>query len=137
MRRLRRNFSLTLVGEVGSLDYGIHISIGEDTFINADVIFLDSATITIGSRVLVAPRVGFYTPQHPIEPEERAKGGEYAYPIVVEDDVWIGAGASILSGVTIGRGSIVAAGSVVVRSVPPRTIVAGCPAQIIRRIGEE
>ena len=119
------------------VDYGIHISIGEDTFINADVIFLDSATITIGSRVLVAPRVGFYTPQHPIEPEERAKGGEYAYPIVVEDDVWIGAGASILSGVTIGRGSIVAAGSVVVRSVPPRTIVAGCPAQIIRRIGEE
>lgn len=113
------------------VDYGIHVSIGEDTFINTDIVLLDSGLITIGNRVLVGPRVGFYTPQHPINPEDRAQGGEYVQPIVVEDEVWIGAGVSILSGVTIGRGSIV-----VVRSVPPKTVVAGNPVQIIRSIGE-
>lgn len=119
------------------VDYGIHTSIGEYSFVNTDVVLLDAAPIRIGDRVLIGPRVGIYTSQHPLDPEQRKQGLEYAEPITIEDDVWIGAGVTILSGVTIGRGSVVAAGSVVVHSVPEKSLIAGNPAQIIRMIGEK
>ena len=96
-------------------DYGCNITVGDTFYANYDCVFLDAAPITIGNNVLVAPRVCFYTAGHPIDPSVRNTGLEFAAPITVEDDVWIGGSVTVLPGVTIGRGTIVAAG-------PPRAL---------------
>lgn len=103
-------------------DYGLGASFGERVFINQGCCFLDFGGITIGDRVLIGPRVTLSTAGHPVELDERYDFITYA-PIVVEDDVWIGAGATITPGVTIGRGSVVGAGAVVAKDVPPLSVV--------------
>jgi acetyltransferase-like isoleucine patch superfamily enzyme len=105
-------------------DYGLGASFGERVFINQGCYFLDLGGITIGDRVLVGPRVTLSTAGHPIEPGERFDFITHA-PIVIEDDVWIGAGATVTPGVTIGRGSVVGAGAVVAADVPPMCVVTG------------
>ena len=125
-----------------SWEYGIHIEIGEGTFINRNCTILDSAPVSIGKRVAIGPNVSLLGSGHPIPPEDRfvlnPENGLIkrvvvtADPITIEDDCWIGGGAILLGGVTIGRGAMVAAGSVVTKSVPPRTLVGGNPARIIR-----
>ncbi|WP_431247782.1 sugar O-acetyltransferase [Leifsonia xyli] len=112
-------------------DHGRNLDFGERVFINQNCTFLDYAGIRLGSRVMVAPRATFITVGHPVDTEDRRvwlTGG----PIVVEDNVWIGAGATILPGVTIGRDSVVAAGAIVAEDVPPQSLVAGTKAEVRR-----
>ncbi|KAI5799335.1 trimeric LpxA-like protein [Peziza echinospora] len=99
-------------------DYGYNTRIAAGSFINFNATFLDTCPITIGTRVLVGPNVSFYAATHPIDPRVRngCNGPELGKPIVVEDDVWIGGGAIICPGVTIGKGSTVGAGSVVTKA---------------------
>ena len=115
-------------------DYGCNITVGDTFYANYDCVFLDAAPITIGNNVLVAPRVCFYTAGHPIASSVRNTGLEFAAPITVEDDVWIGGNVTVLPGVTIGRGTIVAAGSVVTKDLPSGVIAAGNPCRVLRAI---
>jgi acetyltransferase-like isoleucine patch superfamily enzyme len=103
-------------------DYGLGATFGERVFINQGCFFLDLGGITIGDRVLIGPRVTLSTAGHPVELEDRYDFLTHA-PIVIEDDVWIGAGATVTPGVTIGRGSVIGAGTVVAKDVPPLTVV--------------
>ena len=103
-------------------DYGLGASFGERVFINQGCFFLDYGGISLGDRVLIGPRVTLSTAGHPVEVDERYDFITHA-PIVIEDDVWIGAAATVSPGVTIGRGSVVGAGAVVAKDVPPLTVV--------------
>jgi len=105
-------------------DHGLGASFGERVFINQGCFLLDFGGITIGDRVLVGPRVTLTTAGHPVQPDERFDFITHA-PIVIEDDVWIGAAATITPGVTVGRGSVIGAGTVVATDVPPMTVVTG------------
>ncbi|HEY6796403.1 MAG TPA: sugar O-acetyltransferase [Kineosporiaceae bacterium] len=103
-------------------DYGLGASFGERVFINQGCFFLDYGGITIGDRVMIGPRVTLSTAGHPVELDERYDFITHA-PIQIEDDVWIGAAATVTPGVTIGRGSVVGAGAVVAMDVPPLSVV--------------
>jgi acetyltransferase-like isoleucine patch superfamily enzyme len=105
-------------------DYGLGASFGERVFINQGCFFLDYGGITIGDRVMIGPRVTLSTAGHPVEVDERYDFITHA-PIVIEDDVWIGAAATVTPGVTIGYGSVVGAGAVVAKDVPPLSVVTG------------
>ena len=112
-------------------DHGLHLDLAERVFINQNCTFLDYAGIRLGERVMVGPKVTFITVGHPVDTEERRvwlTGG----PIDVAENVWIGAGATILPGVTIGRDAVIAAGAVVADDVPSATLVAG-PKATVRR----
>lgn len=117
-------------------DYGIHITVGRDVFVNYDCVFLDVAPISIGDRVLIGPQVGLYTAGHPIAPEVRDTGLEYGLPITLQDGVWLGGHVTVCPGVTIGKNSVIAAGSVVTRDIPPDVIAAGAPCRVLRPISE-
>lgn len=125
-------------------EYGVNIIVGEGCFVNYNCTFLDIAPITFGNGVWVGANVTLATPNHPFLAEERLPADypdgnhdlEYASPITVKDGCWICSGATVCGGVTIGENSIVAAGAVVSRDVPPNSIVAGVPARVIRRIDE-
>ena len=115
-------------------DYGLGASFGERVFINQGCFFLDYGGITIGDRVLIGPRVTLTTAGHPVEPGERYDFITHA-PIVIEDDVWIGAAATVTPGVTIGRGSVVGAGAVVAKDVPPLSVVTATSIVERKRLG--
>jgi acetyltransferase-like isoleucine patch superfamily enzyme len=119
-----------------AMDYGYNVKLGQNVFINFNSVFLDTCLITIGSRTMCGPNVSFYSATHPVDPAIRdgTRGPETGKEIHVGEDCWIGGNAILLPGVTIGRGSVVGAGSVVTKSVPDFTIVAGNPAKIIRKI---
>lgn len=104
-------------------DYGINIELGNQVFINRNVFILDAAPVKIGNHVKIGQNVNICTMNHAIDPDLRSKGFCKAEPITIEDDVWIGAGCTILPGVTIGYNSIISAGLVVKESVPPNVIV--------------
>ena len=114
------------------------VAIGEGTtlWFNA-VLRGDVNTITIGDRVLIGPRTGLYTAGHPIAPEVRDTGLEYGLPITLEDGVWLGGSVAVCPGVTIGQNSIIAAGSVVTKDIPPNVIAAGNPCRVLRPITDE
>lgn len=118
------------------VDYGRYIRIGARSFVNFGLVALDVAPITIGEDVRIGPNVQLLPPTHPLEPSTRKAGWEGGLPIVIEDNVWIGGGAIILAGVTIGKDSVVGAGAVVTRDVPPGVVVAGNPARVLRRLDE-
>jgi acetyltransferase-like isoleucine patch superfamily enzyme len=112
-------------------DHGLNLSLGERVFINQGCTFLDYAGIRLGAGTMVGPKATFITVSHPVDPGERRDwltGG----PIEVEENVWIGAGATILPGVRIGRDAVVAAGAVVADDVPARSLVAGPKASVHR-----
>jgi maltose O-acetyltransferase len=115
-------------------DYGDLISMGRDSFVNANCTVLDCAPVTIGDRAQIASGVQLIAADHPREIELRARKVELAKPVTVSEDVWIGAGAIVCPGVTIGAGSIVGAGSVVVRDVPAGVMAAGNPCRVIREL---
>ncbi len=117
-------------------DYGFNIAIGDHFYANVNLVVLDCAPVTIGNHVFIAPHVGLCTAGHPLDAERRNRGLEYAFPIVIEDDVWIGGGVSVMPGVTIGRGSVIGAGAVVTRDVPPMSLVVGNPGRVLRQITE-
>lgn len=114
------------------INYGKHTKIGKNVFINFDCVFLDLGGITIEDNVLIAPKVSLLSEGHPISPDERHS--LVPKPIHIKKNAWIGANATILQGVTIGRNSVVASGSVVSKDVPDNVIVGGIPAKIIKTI---
>jgi acetyltransferase-like isoleucine patch superfamily enzyme len=114
-------------------DYGLNITIGRAVFIGYECAFTGSADITIADQVMIAHKVNLVTAGHPVEPAKR-RSYITAASITIETNVWIGAAATILPGVTIGADSVVAAGAVVTHDVPPATLVAGVPARVIRNI---
>ncbi|MGW1376931.1 DapH/DapD/GlmU-related protein [Streptomyces sp. NPDC002446] len=113
-------------------DHGLHLDLAERVFINQNCTFLDYAGIRLGERVMVGPKATFITVGHPVDPEER-RGWLSGAPIDVAENVWIGAGATILPGVSIGRDAVVAAGAVVTDDVPPASLVTGSKATVHRR----
>lgn len=116
-------------------DWGQHISIGKEVFINMGCTFMDRGGITIEDKVLIGPKVNLITENHPESSELRRY--VYSQPIHIKKGAWIGASATVLPGITIGENAIVGAGSVVTKNVPDNTIVGGIPAKPIRQIKTE
>lgn len=115
-------------------DYGYNIRVGNNFYANFNLVILDEAPVTFGDNVFIAPNCGFYTAGHPIDAVERNKGLEYARPFTVGDNVWIGAGVSVLPGVSIGDNCVIGAGSVVVKDIPPYSLAVGNPCRVIKTI---
>ena len=113
-------------------DYGTNTTIGEATFINHGAYFMDGAPITIGTHCFIGPNLGCYTAEHAHDIPRRNQGIERARPITIENDCWLGGDVKILPGVTIGTGSIIGAGSIVTKSIPPHSIAVGNPCRVIR-----
>ena len=139
----RRSLLAELLGSVGEeveirapifVDYGSHIRIGARTFINFGLTALDVATITIGDDVLMGPNVQLLTPVHPIAVEPRRAKWEAALPITIEDNVWIGGLVVICPGISIGKDSVIGAGAVVTKDVPPGSIAVGNPARVVSSV---
>lgn len=114
-------------------DYGTNIELGERVFFNFNCVVLDVCRVQIGAFTLFGPAVQIYTPMHPFDPELRRKQ-EYGTPVTIGSDVWVGGGAIILPGVSIGSRSVIGAGSVVTRDVPEDVFAAGNPCRVIRAI---
>ncbi|MDE6484169.1 MAG: sugar O-acetyltransferase [Duncaniella sp.] len=132
-----------LLGEVkGSIlieqpfycDYGYNIKVGENFYANFNLVILDGAPVTFGDNVFIAPDCGFYTAGHPLDATERNKGLEYARPITVGNNVWIGAKVCVLPGVTIGDNCVIGAGSVVNKDIPANSLAVGNPCRVIKKI---
>jgi acetyltransferase-like isoleucine patch superfamily enzyme len=117
-------------------EHGLSIRVGRNVFINQGCTLNDIGGIEIGDDVMIGPRVSLITSGHPLDPNQRRKQ-IVAAPIVIQRNVWLGAGAMVLQGVTVGEDSVVAAGAVVTRDVPPGTLVAGVPAQVLRPISAD
>ncbi|MFI3286004.1 MAG: sugar O-acetyltransferase [Rikenellaceae bacterium] len=115
-------------------DYGYNISIGENFYSNHNLVILDGAKVTFGDNVFIAPACGFYTATHPTDAAERNKGLEFAKPITIGNNVWIGGGVTVLPGVEIGDNCVIGAGSVVVKSIPENSIAVGNPCKVIRKL---
>lgn len=142
-----------LLGKVGKnvsigvpfyCDHGKSIFIGDDVIVGLNCTFVDNAEIHIGNRVMIAPNVQIYTASHPTLPQERLIDNwegvsptyfrTYAKPVIIEDNVWIGGGAIILPGVTIGKNAVIGAGSVVNKSIPENCVAAGNPCKVIKKL---
>ena len=117
-------------------DYGRNITLGKNVFFNFNCVILDVAEVRIGARTLFGPAAQVYTATHPMSAKERASGLEMGYPITIGEDVWIGGGAIICPGVTIGDRSVIGAGSVVTKDVPADVFAAGNPCKIVRKLEE-
>lgn len=144
-REFRRQIYLQLFGKGGATvwmqppffcDYGSNIELGERVFFNFNCVVLDVCPVKIGDYTLFGPAVQILTPMHPLEAGLRRKQ-EYAKPIEIGSDVWVGGGALILPGVRIGSKAVIGAGSVVTRDVPEAVFAAGNPCRVIRELTEK
>lgn len=115
-------------------DYGYNIKVGDRVFFNFNCVVLDVAAVTIGSRTLFGPNVQIYTATHPMNFKERASGLEFAKPIAIGEDVWIGGSVVVCPGVSIGDRSVIGAGSVVTKDIPADVFAAGNPCRVIRSL---
>ncbi|OXM72528.1 maltose acetyltransferase [Amycolatopsis sp. KNN50.9b] len=132
-----------LLGSVGEdvevrpplyVDYGSHVTIGPRTFLNYGVVLLDVAPITIGADVQIGPGVQLLTPTHPLDAELRRAKWEAGKPVTVHDNVWLGGGVIVCPGVTIGADTVVGAGAVVTRDLPPSVVAVGNPARVVKTL---
>ncbi len=139
-----------LFGEMGTsvwietpffCDYGENITIGENTFVNTNCMFLDNNKITIGKNGLVAPYVQIYTASHPLKASQRIiktlGGSEYltsSKPVSIGDNVWIGGNSIICPGITIGHNVTIGAGSVVIKDIPDNVLAYGNPCKVIKKL---
>ena len=142
-RELRERIIRELFGSAGDsiwieppfrCDYGTNIVLGNNVYFNFNCVILDPASVTIGDNVMLGPAVQIYTATHPLNASERRMGREFAQPVAIGSDVWVGGGAIILPGVHIGERSIIGAGSVVTRDIPGGVFAAGNPCRVIRNI---
>jgi maltose O-acetyltransferase len=113
-------------------DYGCNIELGRNVYFNFNCVILDVMKVRIGNNVLFAPAVHVYTALHPMDADERRSGLEFAKPVVIGNDVWLGGGAIVCPGVTIGDRAVIGAGSVVVADVPAGAFAAGNPCRVLR-----
>ncbi|MCM3132839.1 sugar O-acetyltransferase [Paenibacillus polysaccharolyticus] len=118
-------------------DFGYNIEIGEGFFSNYNCTILDGAKVTFGKNVFIAPNCCFSTAGHPLDSEQRNAGLEFAYPITVGNNVWFGAGVTVLPGVTIGDDVVIGAGSIVNKDIPSGVIAVGNPCRVLREFTEE
>lgn len=118
-------------------DYGYNIEIGKHFFANHDCVILDGAKVVFGDNVWIGPHCGFYTAGHPIDYKRRNQGLEYAFPITIGNNVWIGGGVQVMPGVKIGNNVVIGSGSVVTRDIPDDVIAVGNPCKVLRFITEE
>jgi maltose O-acetyltransferase len=139
----RRKILVELLGELGDdaevrpplwCDYGYQVRIGAGSFVNFGLVALDVAPITIGVDVQLGPNVQLLTPTHPLDPQRRRAKWEAAEPITIDDNAWLGGGVIVLPGVTIGADTVVGAGSVVTRDLPPGVLAVGNPARVLREL---
>lgn len=151
---LKQEILKELLGKVGEnvlidvpfyCDYGKHISIGDNVIVGINCTFVDCNKITIGNKVMIASNVQICTATHPVASEDRLPKDwtpdsgvpfftTYAEPVTIGDNVWIGAGATILPGVEIGENCVIGAGSVVTKSIPSNSLAVGVPAKVIKSI---
>jgi len=118
-------------------DYGSNIFLGERFYANHNCVILDVAEVHIGDRVMFGPNVQIYATTHPLDPVERATGKEFCAAVTIGDDCWIGGSAVILAGVTIGKGSVIGAGSLVNKDIPEGVVAAGNPCRVIKKINPQ
>ncbi|WP_436536743.1 sugar O-acetyltransferase [Actinoplanes sp. HUAS TT8] len=142
----RRKLLERILGSVGErtvllspfhAGFGSNVHIGDDFFGNVNLTFVDDVEIRIGNGVMIAPGVTLTTTGHPIHPNLREDFRRFSEPIVIEDKVWIGSNVVVLPGVRIGYGSVIGAGSVVSRDIPPMSVAVGVPCRVVRPITEE
>ncbi|SNC66238.1 maltose O-acetyltransferase [Hymenobacter gelipurpurascens] len=115
-------------------DYGYNIRLGRNVYANYNLTILDCALVTIGDNVFMAPNVLLTTAGHPVEVAPRIAGWEFARPITIGDNVWLGAGVLVMPGVTIGENTTIGAGSVVTRDIPANSVAVGNPCRVIRQL---
>lgn len=141
----RKSLLKQIIGQIGDgfcieqpfrCDYGYNIQIGSHFYSNYNLIILDEAKVTIGDYVFLAPDCGIYTAGHPLDIEQRNSGLEYAKPVTIGDNVWIGGGVKIMPGVTIGSNVVIGAGSIVTKDIPSGVIAVGNPCRVIKRLDE-
>lgn len=146
LRNEREQIIRKLFGNVGkncwiespfNCDYGSNITVGDNFYTNTNCCILDCAKVTFGNNVWIGPNVGIYTPEHAFNNKERSDGYERSLPVTIGDNVWICGGVSIVGGVTIGKNSIIGAGSVVTKDVPEGVLAVGNPARVLRKITDE
>ena len=139
----RTNIIKKLVKDIGEnflieqpflCDYGYNIEIGKNFYANHNLVILDSTNVKIGDNVFIAPDCGIYTAGHPIEKDIRNQGIEYAKPVTIGNDVWIGGHVTILPGVKIGNNTVIGAGSVVTKDIPDNAIAYGNPCKVVKYI---
>jgi len=118
-------------------DYGSNMVLGEKVFFNFNCVVLDVMQVCIGSRTLIGPNVQIYTATHPLDRKVRASGLEFAKPVIIGEDVWIGGSAVICPGVSIGDRAVIGAGSVITRNIPSDVFAAGNPCKVIRTLDPE
>lgn len=118
-------------------DYGYNISVGENFYANYNCTILDCAKVTIGDNVFIAPNVNLFTAEHPVHPDIRNTQLEYAIPIIIGSNVWLGGGVIVNPGVTIGDNTVIGSGSVVIRDIPANVVAAGNPCRVRRKITEK
>lgn len=143
-REAMRQMLRALLGHIGDenitivqpfyCDYGRQISVGRRFFANFGFTVLDEAPVNIGDDCFIGPHVSIFTACHPTDPEARKTRQEWAKPVTIGNDVWIGGNAVILPGVTIGNGVTIGAGSVVVHDIPDRCIAVGNPTKVVKRL---
>jgi maltose O-acetyltransferase len=140
-----RDLFISLIGRINGIflieppfqcDFGYNINIGDNFYANYNLVILDSAKVTIGDNVLIGPNVGIFTAGHPVHPELREMGYEFASPITIRNNVWIGGNVVINPGIKIGDNSVVGSGSVVTKDVPANVVAAGNPCKVLRDITE-
>lgn len=117
--------------------FGWNIEAGDNFYANNNCVFVDPGKITFGDNVFIGPSCGFYTAHHPIHPELRNKLYEYAFPITVGSNVWIGGGTQVLPGAKIGSNVVIGAGSVVTGEIPDNVVAFGNPCKVYRAITED
>jgi maltose O-acetyltransferase len=117
-------------------DYGYNIELGDKVYFNFNCVILDVMKVQIGANTLIGPGVQIFTAMHPMNWKERASGLEFAKPVSIGSDVWIGGGAIICPGVSIGNRSVIGAGSVVTKDIPGNVFAAGNPCRVIKNLTE-
>ena len=139
----RKTLLIEILGKTGNqflieqpfyCDYGYNITVGENFYSNYNLVILDEVPVTFGDNVFIGPNVGIYTASHPLDAAQRNLGLETAYPVRIGNNVWIGAGVQILSGVSIGDNSVIGAGSIVNKSIPANALAVGNPCRVVREI---